>query len=560
MPKPWITLYGHVPDTLPITNRTIVDLLIERARVAPTQPAIYYFDTEISWHALVDRIRKLGAGFQDMGIKPGDRVGVMLQNLPAFVVVQFALWWIGAVVVPLNVMYRTQELIHHLGDSECTAVVVLQSLADRFDAVLGATSLQSIVTVDDEEDFAGDRPAFLPEPISVTKGTHSYRDLLSSEPINTMPYQLSPSDVAYLNYTSGTTGVAKGAMTTHGNLLYNASVYGEWLHLGDGDVNVVFAPLFHITGSVSGVAASIYAGIPMALLYRFDAGIALKTIERRRATFTVGAITTYLAMMNHADISRCDLSSLTKAYSGGAPVSPATVERFRSVTGQYIYNVYGLTESTSPATMVPWRNEAPVDPESGALSVGIPVPGLDVKIVSLANRLQEQPFGTAGELALRGPQIVPGYWKRPDETAKAIQEGWFYTGDVAVMDEQGWVYIVDRVKDMIDASGYKVWPREVEDALYLHPAVAEAAVVGVPDPYRGETVKAFVALRADQQATTAEEIRLFVKERLATYKVPTSVEIVSEIPKTVSGKFLRRVLREQEIKNQTDQRPNAPAH
>lgn len=544
--RPWYQWYDGVPEVIDEPQDTLLRRLISQANEHPNQSALYYFDTRLTWQELLVRVRQVASSLEQLGVKSGDRVAIMLQNVPAFWEVQFATWWLGGMVVPINVMYRDQELRHHLNDSGAKVMVVLDSLASRVFSIREETSLSTIIAAEDTLDVLGPKPSVIPvsepHPQSVR-----YDRLRLSSPISSDPVPLQVDDVAYLNYTSGTTGVAKGAMNTHRNVMVNARVYTNWAKLTDHDVNIVFAPLFHITGSISGIAASVEAAMPAVLLYRFDPELALAAIERHQGSFAVGSITTYLAMLNQPDITQRDLSTFTKAYSGGAPVSPATVERFRQATGQYIYNVYGLTESTSPATMVPWQKQAPVDPDSGALSVGIPVSGLDARIAPLNNPSSEEPYGTPGQLLLKGPQIVPGYWNRPEETAKAHEQDWFMTGDVAVMDTQGWIYIVDRLKDMIVASGYKVWPREVEDILYQHPAVKEAAVVGVPDPYRGETVKAFVSLREDQENPTGpEDLLAFVRERLAAYKVPRSIDILEDIPKTVSGKFLRRILRDQE--------------
>jgi len=252
--------------------------------------------------------------------------------------------------------------------------------------------------------------------------------------------------------------------------------------------------------------------------------------------------------MNHPDIRKRDISSLVKAYSGGAPVSEATVNHFKELTGLYIHNVYGMTETNSPSHIVPWGQRAPVDPQSGALSVGIPVPNCVTKIMDIEEGSKEMPVGEAGEIVDSGPNIIPGYWEKPEETQHAIRNGWLYTGDIGKMDKDGWFYVIDRKKDMIVASGYKVWPRDVEDVIYQHPAVKETAVVGVQDPYRGETVKAFVALKKGMEGTvTPEEIISFCKSRMAAYKYPRQVEFVPEIPKTLPGKFLRRNLREQKM-------------
>jgi len=303
------------------------------------------------------------------------------------------------------------------------------------------------------------------------------------------------------------------------------------------------APLFHITGLIGHVNISLLLPATLVLAYRFDPEVVLETIKRERPTFTVGSITVFISLMTSPNAADDDLVSLAKIYSGGAPIPPSTVQEFQKHFGHYIHNIYGLTETTSPSHAVPFGSEAPVDPDSGALSVGVPIFNTIVRIVG--DDGNELPAGEIGELVTEGPQVVAGYWQKPAETENALGGGRLRTGDVGYMDPQGWFYIVDRKKDQINVSGYKVWPREVEDVLYQHPAVREAAVIGVADEYRGETVKAFVSLRAGQDAS-AEEIIKFCKERMAAYKYPRLVEIIDEVPKTVTGKVLRRELRVRE--------------
>jgi long-chain acyl-CoA synthetase len=277
------------------------------------------------------------------------------------------------------------------------------------------------------------------------------------------------------------------------------------------------------------------------LAYRFEPSVMLETIRGEEVTFTVGSITVFIALMNAPDAERDALASLTKIWSGGAPIPPSTVKAFQAQFGQYIHNIYGLTETTSPSHGVPSGATAPVDDTSGALSVGVPIFNTVVRVVGDDGR--ELPPGEVGEIVTSGPMVVPGYWNKPEETAHALPGGALHTGDVGFMDADGWFYVVDRKKDQINAAGYKVWPREVEDVLYGHPAVREAAVVGVPDAYRGETVKAFVSLRTGE-SVEADELIAFCRERMAAYKYPRVVELVDELPRTASGKVLRRVLRD----------------
>jgi long-chain acyl-CoA synthetase len=290
------------------------------------------------------------------------------------------------------------------------------------------------------------------------------------------------------------------------------------------------------------LATAQASGTPLLLLHRFDAGEILRLIERWRGSWIIGPLTAFIAMLQHPDFSARDLSSLTKVASGGAAVYPAVVERWERATGVYLHNAYGLTETTAPSHLVPSGARAPIDPESGALSIGVPTPGTLSKVVSVDDG-RELPPGQVGEILTKGPSVTTGYWQRPADTAEALDDGWLHTGDVGKRDEDGWFYLVDRIKDMINVSGYKVWPRDVEDVLYQHSAVLEACVVGVPDEYRGERVRAYVELKAGEEATP-EELVAHCRRLLAVYKAPREVVVLDAIPKTPTGKALRRELRE----------------
>jgi long-chain acyl-CoA synthetase len=333
-------------------------------------------------------------------------------------------------------------------------------------------------------------------------------------------------------------------MNSHGNVVFNAQAYRDWVGLSDRDVVLGVAPLFHITGLVAHVAVGLLTGMPIVLSYRLDPDLALELIERHGVTFTVGSITVFIALMNAPSADKRDLSKFRKVVSGGAPIAPPTVEAFERKFGAYIHNIYGLTETTSPSHCVPIGKRAPVDEQSGALSVGVPIFNTIVRVVDEEDN--DVAPGEVGEIVTSGPQVVSGYWNKPEETEHALPGGELHTGDVGLMDPDGWFYIVDRKKDMINAAGYKIWPREVEDVLYGHDAVREAAVIGVPDEYRGETVKAFVSLKPSAQATE-DELIAFCKERMAAYKYPRQVEFLDEIPKTPTGKILRRELRDREV-------------
>jgi len=551
--RPWLKNYPEwVPHDLEMTPDTALGDFKKSADRAPDSPAVCYFDHSISY-GKIDRFSDaLAAAFQDFGLKKGDRIIVDLQNVPQFLIASYAAWKCGVIVVPLNPMYKEKELSYFCRDSGAKLFFTLDEIASSLDlSFLKETAVEKLITTSplDMLPADGKLPDLLEgkKKISLTGSLDMLELLEKYQGKSVEDPGLSPADVAYLTYTSGTTGPPKGAMNTHGSIAFNARVYEKMLLLDHKDVVLGVAPLFHVTGEISHLAIASLVGIPVVLYYRFDPGETLRLIERWKVTMTVASITVYIALMNHPDIKERDLSSFIKAYSGGAPVSEAIVNQFMELTGLYIYNVYGMTETNSPSHLVPWKQKAPVDPESGALSVGVPLPNCVIKIMDLEDGIQELPPGEVGEIVDSGPIIVPGYWEKPEETAHAIRDGWLYTGDVGKMDEDGWFYVVDRKKDMIVASGYKVWPRDVEDVIYQHPAVKEAAVVGESDPYRGETVKAFVALKEGMEGSvTPEEIMSFCKSRMAAYKYPRKVEFVSEIPKTLTGKFLRRSLREKE--------------
>lgn len=551
--KPWLKNYPEiVSHNLEIKGETALGDFRVSASARGDTVAVCYFDHAITYSTIDQISDSLAAALQDLGLNKGDRMVLVLQNVPQFLVATYAAWKLGAIVVPLNPMYKEKELSYLFRDSGAKIVITLDEIAAALDlSFLGETSVEKVLTTSPISMLPADadlpamlrglRSSGLTDTIDMDELIRQYEGRTIESPL------LSPSDVAYLTYTSGTTGPPKGAMNTHGNIAFSARVYQAMQRITRNDIILGVAPLFHVTGEVAHLAIAALAGIPVVLYYRFDAGETLRLIEHWKVTMTVASITVYIALMNHPDIEKRDLSSLVKAYSGGAPVSEATVNQFNELTGLYVYNVYGMTETNSPSHIVPWGQKAPVDPQSGALSVGIPVPNCVTKVVDVEEGSEELPVGEAGELVDTGPNIIPGYWEKPEETQHAIRKGWLHTGDIGKMDQDGWFYVIDRKKDMIVASGYKVWPRDVEDVIYQHPAVKETAVVGVQDPYRGETVKAFVALKEGMEGSvTPEEIIAFCKDRMAAYKYPRQVEFVPEIPKTLTGKLLRRNLREQE--------------
>jgi long-chain acyl-CoA synthetase len=545
--RPWLERYTEgLPHDIELEHDSMLAAFKQTVERFPDRAALRYFDKAISFKEMDEITDALAAGLQAEGFQEGDRLAVYLQNVPQFPVAMVAAWKAGGIMVSVSPMLRRKELSALLSDCGAVALVTLESLWHEVARdVVDDVGMRTVITTS-ELDFLDDVPALL-------KNSERKRDVETFDLIEFVDKHrastpetpdLQPDDIGFLVYTSGTTGPPKGAMNSHGNILFNAQTYRDWIGLDDADVIFGVAPFFHITGLIGHLAVGMLVGMPVLMSYRFDADTTLELIERHNATFTVGSITVFIALMNAKTAGQRDLSKLNKVVSGGAPIAPATVEAFEKKFDAYIYNIYGLTETTSPSHCVPVGSRAPVDPESGALSVGVPVFNTIVRVVDEEGN--DLPPGEVGEFVTSGPQVVSGYWEKPEETEHAIPGGHLHTGDVGLMDEDGWFYLVDRKKDMINVSGYKVWPRDVEDALYGHSAVKEVAVVGVPDEYRGETVKAFVSLK-DGEAATEEELIGFCKERMAAYKYPRQIEFIEELPKTPTGKILRRELRDREV-------------
>jgi len=544
--KPWLSRYDQgQPAEIALEFTDALSMFRASVSRNPDGDIIRYFGGRITARELDELSDAFAVALAGLGVRAGDRVALYVQNVPQFVVAMLAAWKAGGIAVPVNPMNRARELDAVLRDSGARVLVCLEGLyRDVARPVIEDGGLDTAVVTTSELDYRvrDDQRVFAGIERLDHPGAHDMAALIEQHR-GQVPADVTfgPDDTAFLTYTSGTTGPPKGAMNTHGNVVFNSQAYRQWCGLGPDDVILGVAPLFHITGLIAGVTTSLLLGAPLVLAYRFEPSAMLETIRDERATFTVGSITVFIALMNAPDAKRDALASLTRIWSGGAPIPPSTVKAFQAQFGQYIHNIYGLTETTSPSHGVPYDATAPVDDASGALSVGVPIFNTVVRIVG--DDGQDLPAGEVGEIVTSGPMVVPGYWNKPEETAHALPGGALHTGDVGYMDATGWFYLVDRKKDQINAGGYKVWPREVEDVLYQHEAVREAAVVGVPDAYRGETVKAYVSLRPGQTAT-AEELIAFCREQMAAYKYPRQVEFLDELPKTVSGKLLRRELRD----------------
>ncbi|WP_134324478.1 class I adenylate-forming enzyme family protein [Cumulibacter soli] len=542
--RPWLAQYDDaMPHDLDVSWNSMLEVIAHNAANHPDHRLIKYFDGVLTYRQFDELTDALACALAARGIAPTDRVAVMTQNNPQFMLAMAGIWKAGATMVSVNPMNREREVTYIANDSGAKAIICLEDIyRDVIEGIVDDTPFEVLITTSElAYQTRNDDRVFTGSAQETPDGTVNLEQIIAEHHAEKPPrHELTRDDIAILTYTSGTTGEPKGATNTHGNVLHNSEVYLRWIGL-EGAVIFAVAPLFHITGTIGHATVAMYGPVTVALNHRFEPHAAVDLIAEHGCTFTVGSITVFIALMNTDGIDSSKLATLQKVYSGGAPIPAAVLNRFREFSGgRYIHNAYGLTESTSPTHLVPFGTDAPIDDESGAVSVGVPIPGTVVRVLDDAG--DPVPVGQVGEFESAGPGIVPAYWGKPAETARSIPGGALRTGDVGFMNAEGWYFLVDRKKDMINASGYKVWPREVEDVLYTHPAVREAAVVGVADEYRGETVKAVISLNPTFESTPAE-ITAYCKERMAAYKYPRIVEIVAELPKNASGKILRRELR-----------------
>jgi long-chain acyl-CoA synthetase len=522
----------NIPDLL------LPEILEETAASFPETPAVIFHDRPISYREIRARTTSLAAGLAGIGVKRGERVAIMLPNCPQYIEALYAVLKIGGIVVNTNPMYVERELEHQLRDSGAETILALRDFFPRVKAVQERTPLKNIILTDLDDAYV---PRFGPG-IGNDPGPLEYADLLqrgSRLPLPSVPGD--PEEVALLQYTGGTTGVSKGAMLTHRNLIANVLQSVTWDRQAQRgrERMLTVLPFFHTYGITSGINASIYQAATIVLLSRFEVNETLEAVDRHRPTRMAGVPTMYIALAGHPRIRESGISSIKVFSCGSAPFPMEAFNNFEGLTAGKISEGYGLTEASPLAIANPPFGRRKVG------SIGIPRPATDAKIVDLETGEKTLPPGKEGELCLRGPQVMKGYWNRPEETAQTLRGGWLYTGDIARMDEDGYFFLVDRKKDLIICGGYNVYPREVEEVLYQNPKIREACVLGVPDPYRGETVKAFVVLKEGAEAGP-EEIIEFSRRNLARFKAPTRVEFRAELPKSNVGKILRKTLREQE--------------
>lgn len=524
-----------------LPTEPITQFLRANARRRPEQPALIFYGRELSFAELDEASDRFAGWLRTRGLQPGDRVAIFLENCPQFAIAYYGALKAGAINVCLNPMHKSAELAHEFEDAGVSVLVTSDHGYGAVEPIRAHSGIRDVV-VTSYRDYLPAEPALPPPPSFLEaapafEGVEDFTAIVRRAPRLDEPVARAPGDTALLQYTSGTTGVPKGAELTHANIVANCELTRVYFDLRPEDVGFSVLPWFHISGMELNLNAMAYNGTTLVMLGRFDLETALRAMAHYRCTFTTLIATINVAIVNYPKTREFDLSALRLCLSGGAPVPAEIARRWEEVTGHKLVEGYGLSETTAPTHTNP-----PQRPKYG--SIGLPLPLTQVKVVSLEDGVTELGVGQSGEIVVRGPQVMKGYWRRPEATAEVLREGWFRTGDIGRMDEEGYFTIEERKKDLIKASGYSVFPAEVEAIMYRHPAVAEVGVVGAPDPYRGETIVAYVVRKPDA-ALSERELIAWCRQEMAVYKAPTRVQFVEALPKTASGKILKRVLREQ---------------
>ena len=547
MEKIWLRSYAPgVHEHVDFQDLTLQEALSQTAARFPDKSALIFQGKVVTYRELDAMVSRFASALRGLGVRPGDRVGLLLPNLVQTVIGIYSALRLGAIAVPNNPLYTDRELKHQLTDSGCKVLLCLDTLVPRMMKVRDSTEITSIVSCHIRD--------WLPFPLKqlfpfVKKSLHlktppgdrmyEFVDLLNGhEPIDGN-YPADMDDTAVLIYTGGTTGVSKGVELTQRNLSYNCQQARVWCsNFADGEEVVLGClPFFHSYGMTGALNMSIFYGWCDVLIAKPEAGAILKAVEKHKVTFIPGVPTLFNAMINYPQITKYNISSVKACLSGAAPLALETIRGFEKLTGILISEAYGLTE-TSPCThAIPFGGKV----KPGC--IGLPVPDTDAKLVDVDDDQREiTTFGDPGELCVKGPQVMKGYHKRPDETAGVLKDGWFLTGDIATVDEEGYFTIVDRKKDMIISGGFNIYPREVDEVLFAHPKVLEACAIGVPNSHSGERIKAYIVLKPGETATE-QEIIAYCKERMAAYKAPKYVEFIDVLPKSAIGKILRKELR-----------------
>jgi long-chain acyl-CoA synthetase len=567
MERPWFSQYDpEVPTSIDFPNIPLDQLLSNTTRRYPNSTALIFFNKVITYAELNRLADQFTSSLQKDGFQKGDRIAIYMPNCPQFIIAYYGALRAGGIVVPSNPLYVPREIEHQIKDSGATYAVVLSLLYPRLKRVRSSLNLKKVIVTNIKEYFPGllkilftlakenkpDRNGEVHRvDISSDVDTVWFQKFLQTGPERPTPVQIDPKDTAVLMYTGGTTGVPKGAELTHQNLVANAMQASAWITdaVEGQSVMMTALPLTHSYSMTVSQNNAILNGFAQVIIPNpRDLNDVLKNLVKYKVEYFPGVPTLYVAINNHPDVKagKYDLTSIKSCISGAAGLPSEVQKEFMRITGGKLLEGYGLSEA-SPVVCA-----NPVSTGGRIGYIGVPIPETDVKVVDVETGTKVMPVGKAGEICVKGPQVMKGYWNMPRESAnvlRADEQGdvWLYTGDIGFMDEKGYFKLVDRKKDMIIAGGFNIYPNEVEEVLYQHPAVMEAAVIGVPDERRGEVVKTFVVLR-EGQSISEEELRTWCKQEMRAYMVPRYVEFRSELPKTMVGKILRRELKDEEMK------------
>ena len=548
--RPWLNSYDEgVPHHIDYPEIPLFKLLSIAANKYPDSACTIFKGARITYREMEAITDRLAAGLASIGVRKGDRVGIFMPNTPQFVMAYFAILKLGGIVVATNPLYSAREIVHQANDAGIEVMVVMSNFYNLIKEVQPNTKIRTLVVTNIKETlppilsflFTLTREKKGGFRVQLAEGDHWMQDLMNNfQPEDRPAVDVSPDDNALFQYSGGTTGVSKGAIAMHRNLVSNAMQIRNWMVKAvDGEETVLMAiPLFHVYGMVAGMLFGINLGAALVMVPNArDLEDLLSNAQKYKTTIFPGVPTLYNAINNHPDVlaGKYDLSSISACISGSAPLMRETKENFEALTGGVVFEGYGLSEAPTATHCNPLLGE------NRTGSIGLPLPDVDCRIVSLDDEVTDLSIGEIGELVVKGPMVMKGYHNMPTETANALRDGWLFTGDIARMDEEGYTYIVDRKKELIKPSGYQVWPREVEEVIAENPKVLEVGVAGVPDPYRGETVKAWVVVKPGEMLTE-EDVKSWCSDKLAKYKVPSQVEFREELPKTTVGKILRREL------------------
>jgi len=548
--KLWHKSYVEgVNHSLNYEKITVSEALARSAKDFPDHPALNYMGKITTYAQLEKLVNAFARALKALGVKPGDKVSVCLPNIPQAIVANYAIFRIGAATVMNNPLYTERELAYQLNDSDSKIIVTLTLLVPRIEKIQSQTKIEKIIACHIHSYLPFPKKQLFPlvkkemyRKIIPTETVKIFKDLINEQAGNPINDESKWDEVGALIYTGGTTGVSKGVMLTHSNLSCNVQQFKSWFpELQKGEESLVGNfPVFHSAGFTAIQNFSLWQAYEIILVPRPEPAINIEILKKYKPTFLPGVPTIFVGLLAEPAFRKLNFSSIKGFFSGAAPLAADTIRDLKSLTGADMCEVYGSTENSPVVSVTPWGGK--IKPGT----VGCPVPDTDVKIVDIETGEKELPTGEEGEIIIKGPQIMKGYYNKPEETDKVLKDGWFFSGDIGKFDEDGYLSIVDRKKDMIIAGGYNIYPVELDNVLFDHPKILEACTIGIPDDYRGETVKAFIVPKKGEQLTE-EEVILYCKKNMAAYKVPKQFEFVEELPKSAVGKILRRELRDMEL-------------